>query len=179
MSLGQSTILPAEGAGTTYDLEGIFRLHYPRIARLIARILRDPGRAEELAVEVFLRWRGDWDADALAVQGWLSRTAVRLALDELRRQRRHGRFAWLTARLFAPRDPDELARSGLERTLVMDVLAKLKPRDSELLLLRAEGLSYEELGTALGLHTPSIGKFVSRAQDAFRKEYLKRNGTAT
>jgi hypothetical protein len=38
------------------DLETIFRAQYKRIARVIARVTRDPARAEELAVEVFLKW---------------------------------------------------------------------------------------------------------------------------
>ena len=37
------------------DLDTLFRTEYPRLARIIARIIRDPGRAEELAVEVFLK----------------------------------------------------------------------------------------------------------------------------
>ena len=40
------------------DLESIFRVKYAHIARVIARIVRDRARAEELAVEVFLKlWR--------------------------------------------------------------------------------------------------------------------------
>jgi RNA polymerase sigma-70 factor (ECF subfamily) len=38
------------------DIETIFHAQYERIARVIARVLRDPARSEELAVEVFLRW---------------------------------------------------------------------------------------------------------------------------
>ena len=38
------------------DLETIFCAEYKRIARVIARVTRDPARAEELAVEVFLKW---------------------------------------------------------------------------------------------------------------------------
>jgi hypothetical protein len=38
------------------DLETIFRAQYARIARVIAGVIRDPARAEELAVEVFLKW---------------------------------------------------------------------------------------------------------------------------
>lgn len=38
-----------------FDLEAVFRSQYPRIARVIAGVVRDPARAEELAVEVFLK----------------------------------------------------------------------------------------------------------------------------
>jgi DNA-directed RNA polymerase specialized sigma24 family protein len=42
--------------GTRFDLEAIFHAQYKRMCRVIARVLRDPGRAEELAGEVFLKW---------------------------------------------------------------------------------------------------------------------------
>jgi DNA-directed RNA polymerase specialized sigma24 family protein len=34
------------------EVERIFRTHYARLARVIAKVIRDPARAEELAVEV-------------------------------------------------------------------------------------------------------------------------------
>jgi DNA-directed RNA polymerase specialized sigma24 family protein len=41
-----------------FDLEVLFRSQYGRVARIIARVVRDPARAEDLAVEVFLKlWR--------------------------------------------------------------------------------------------------------------------------
>ena len=41
-----------------FDFEATFRTQYDRIARVIARVVRDPARSEELAVEVFLKlWR--------------------------------------------------------------------------------------------------------------------------
>jgi len=38
------------------DVETILEAEYQRVARVIAHVLRDPARAEELAVEVFLKW---------------------------------------------------------------------------------------------------------------------------
>jgi len=37
-------------------LDEIFRAHYERIARVIGRVIHDQARAEEIAVEVFLKW---------------------------------------------------------------------------------------------------------------------------
>ena len=39
-----------------FDLATIFHAQYKRIARAIKGVIRDPARAEELAVEVFLKW---------------------------------------------------------------------------------------------------------------------------
>jgi RNA polymerase sigma-70 factor (ECF subfamily) len=44
------------------------------------------------------------------------------------------------------------------------------------LLLRSNGLSYEEVANALELNPASVGTLLSRAQQAFRKEYIKRYG---
>src|SRR5258706_2801715 len=61
--------LSAEGA--PFDFEATFRAQYDRIARVIARVVRDPARADELAVEVFLQfWRGP-QTQGRKNEGWL------------------------------------------------------------------------------------------------------------
>jgi RNA polymerase sigma-70 factor (ECF subfamily) len=174
----QASALESKQHDAAPDLEGIFRLHYSRIAKLIARITRDPGGAEELAVEVFLRWPGKPAGADRAITAWLWRTAMRLALDEVRRQDRRRRLARFAASLRAQPNPEEIYHSEDQRAKVVAVLSKLRRRDAEILMLRAQGTSYEELAGLLSIHAASIGKLVSRAQHAFRKEYLKRYGKA-
>ena len=71
-------------AGDAVDrLDALFREHYPRIARMVGRIVRDRGRAEEIAVDVFIKWRRHPAAHGDHAEGWLYRTAVRQALDDL------------------------------------------------------------------------------------------------
>src|SRR6266540_321634 len=65
------------GSEAETDLETIFCAEYPRIARVIARVARDPARAEELAAEVFLTWARTPKARGEHAGGWLYRTAVR------------------------------------------------------------------------------------------------------
>ncbi len=47
-----------------------------------------------------------------------------------------------------------------------------------LVLRSSDGLSYEELAAALGLNPASIGTFLSRAEQTFRKEYIQTIWTA-
>ena len=56
------------------------------------------------------------------------------------------------------------------------MLASLKTRDAELLLLRNDGHTYDEIAEILDLNAASVGTLLSRAQQAFRKEYIKRYG---
>ena len=73
-------------AETPFDFEATFRAQYERIARVITGVTKDPARAEELAVEVFLKWSRNRNAQGENAEGWLYRTAIRTGLDELRRQ---------------------------------------------------------------------------------------------
>ncbi len=146
------------------------------MARLIAGVIRDPGRAEELAVEVFLRWQKGGVADHSKASAWLHRTAVRAALDELRGRRRRERLERIVPLLRRPRTPEEIHLAGDRKARVAAVLAKMKPRDAELLVLRADGMSYGELAGALSLTASSIGTLLARAQQSFRREYVRRYG---
>ena len=158
------------------DIETIFRAEYERIARIIARVLRDPARAEELAVEVFLKWSRNPNAQGEKSAGWLYRVAVRTGLDELRRQARRTRRESLLEFVRTSPTPEEIRASREDQERVRAVLAVIQPRQAELLVLRSHGLSYDELAGALELKPASIGTFLSRAEQAFRKEYIKRYG---
>ncbi|HTP30714.1 MAG TPA: sigma-70 family RNA polymerase sigma factor [Candidatus Acidoferrales bacterium] len=156
--------------------EQVFRQYYARVARLIARLVRDPGRAEELAVEVFWRLSRNPKALGNSAGGWLYRSAVRAGLYELRRQGRRDRFAHLLPLGERPKDPEELHAAAEAQHQVREILAAMESRQAELILLRASGLSYEELATALELNPASVGTLLSRAHQAFRKEYVQRYG---
>jgi RNA polymerase sigma-70 factor (ECF subfamily) len=158
------------------DLETIFAIHYGRIARVIAKIIRDPARAEELAVEVFLRWSQNHNAQGEGAEGWLRRTALRVGLDELRRVTRRARYESLVAFFRATPTPEELRSSEEEREGVRLILGCLQPQQAALLLLRSDGLTYDELASTLELNPASVGTLLSRAQQSFRKEYVKRYG---
>jgi RNA polymerase sigma-70 factor (ECF subfamily) len=163
--------------GGAQSLDQVFGAHYGRIARVIGRIISDQARAEELAVEVFLKWSRNETAQGEHAEGWLYRTASREALDELRRQVRRSRFE----RLFAPfreppRTPEQLYAADLEQRNVRWVLAALDRQHAQILLLWSEDLSYREISAALQIQANYVGSLLRRAQEAFRKEYEKRYG---
>jgi RNA polymerase sigma-70 factor, ECF subfamily len=162
---------------TAFDFEAVFQSDYHRIARVIARVIRDPARAEDLAIETFWRLWRTLPAQGEGAGGWLYRTAVRLALDELRRRARRARYEQvLTLFRASPRTPDELFSDQEEHGRVRSVLAAMSSRQASLLLLHGEGLSYQEVAAALSLNPASVGTLMSRARAAFRKEYVRRYG---
>ena len=158
------------------DFEATFEAQYPRVARIIARIVHDPSRAEDLAVDVFCKlWRqcthpGDH------VDAWLSRAAVCAGVDEIRKQARRAKYERYAGWLLAPRTPEALHAATEEQTRVRTVLASMSPRDAQMLVLRSDGLAYQEIAEALELNPSSVGTMLGRAQDSFRKEYVTRYG---
>jgi RNA polymerase sigma-70 factor (ECF subfamily) len=160
-----------------FEFEPFFHLHYERVARIIVRVVRDPARAEEIAVEVFWKfWRNPKTAWGSQAGAWLYRTAVRMALDELRSQARRIRHETRHARRDPSPTPEQVHAAAEERDRIRLVLASLDARQAELLLLRSDDLSYGEVAAALDLKPSSVGTLISRAQAAFRKEYVKQYG---
>ena len=156
--------------------ESFFRERYERIVRVVARVVRDQARAEEIAVEAFWKlWRNPKAQDEQA-GGWIYRTAVRLALDELRKHARRLRSESASHEPPLIPDPEQLHAEDEAREQVRQTLAALDTRGAELLLLRSHGLSYGEVAAALDLNPASVGTLLTRAQQAFRKEYVKRYG---
>lgn len=175
--------LQADGqaaAGAT--LEDVFRLQYPRLVSLLARITGDRSQAEELASEVFCRLssRPFLFRPESNLAGWLYRTAVNLGLDTLRmeaRRRRHEKAAGAeSVRVSNAGDPLADMLRAEQRMRVQAVLAALKPVTARLLLLRHAGLSYAELADALRFNTASVGKLLARASAEFEKKYRSMYG---
>ncbi len=87
VSAAEDAVAVLKAAENNADPEAVFRAHYKRVARIIAGVVRDHARAEELAVEVFLKlWRHPPAAGDRA-PAWLHRAAVRAGLNEIRIRR--------------------------------------------------------------------------------------------
>jgi RNA polymerase sigma-70 factor (ECF subfamily) len=179
VSTSSEAVVDSNADGTLLEVETLFRAHYGRVARVIARAVRDRGRSEELAVEVFLKLWRNRKGQIENVEGWLYRVAVRAGLDELRRQRRQGHYermvAWVRPRPPAA-TPEDIHSVSQKQERVRSVLSILKPRQAQFLLLRSHDFSYQEVASILNVNPASIGTLVSRAEESFRKEYIKRYG---
>jgi RNA polymerase sigma-70 factor (ECF subfamily) len=166
--------------GVWFDL--LFREHYPRVVALLARLTGDRAQAEEIAADVFCKvsQRGAASLDRNDPAPWIYRVATNAGLDALRsnsrRRKREESAGAERARMHRPDDAlDAMLRE--ERCVrVREVLGALKPRDAQLLLLRAEGLAYKELAEALELNPGSVGTLLARAEAEFERRYRLRYG---
>jgi RNA polymerase sigma-70 factor (ECF subfamily) len=143
--------------------DAAFRAHYARVVRTLGRLTGDRGQAEEIAADVFCK---------LALQ-----PAINAGLDAVRsnslRKRREERA---TAASSNTAEPEALERLLTEerRERVQRVLAALKPRDAQMLLLRSSGMSYRELAETLGIQLGSVGSMLARAEQEFERRYRAR-----
>jgi RNA polymerase sigma-70 factor (ECF subfamily) len=170
----------ADNPPDTDDLiEGLFRDHYPKVVGMLTRLMGDRGQAEELASDAFCKLsgrRGVLDHENLTA--WLYRAATNAGLDALRsnaRRKRREESAEPTGAGVA-----EDALQGMLRAercqRVRQILSGLKPRDAQLLLLRANGLAYRELAESLGIQPGSVGTLLARAEAEFERKYRARYG---
>jgi RNA polymerase sigma-70 factor (ECF subfamily) len=139
------------------------------VFRYLDRASGDPELAQDLAQETFLRLlrRGALPESPGA---WLASVAMNLLRNEKSKQARRRRLdspgRAIGAHSEGPEPPEP--ERGEERKRARAALDRLPERERDLLLLRAEGLSYRELADALGLADASVGTLLARAKTQFR-----------
>jgi RNA polymerase sigma-70 factor, ECF subfamily len=176
MAMDAAATVAGTRAQDRLDFDALFAAFYRRLARLLFRITGDTYRAEELAAEAFWRLHKRPPAHHANLEGWLYRTGLRLALDQLKRDTRRARYESLARMFSVSPPPDQALLQSDERRRIRTVMATLSRRDAELLVLHSDGLTHTEIAAALDLHAPSVGTFLARAQRAFRREFERRYG---
>jgi len=162
------------------DLDRLFRTYHVPLVRYLTRRLGDRDWAEEVAQETFLRALRQ---EALSNErSWLFAVATNLVRDEARRSERRRRHLALLAEqerdaAFEP-DPTSLERAE-DAALARQAVDALAERDRLALLMREEGLSYDEISAALGLSLGSIGTTLSRARRRLAETYETLQAEAT
>ncbi len=156
--------------------------HQTPVFNVVLRTVKDPGLAEDVTQDAFLRaWRSIDQFRGGNVRGWLMRIAVNRAHDLLRSQKRRPADsldaleyepvpAWSTS-VRAAEDPHAFAaRSELSEKLE-GLLARL-PDDQRtaLLLVDLEGFSYDEAAGIMAVAPGTIKSRISRARSRLREE---------
>jgi RNA polymerase sigma-70 factor (ECF subfamily) len=133
---------------------------------------------------VFIKLFRAWPVQAEAagqLRAWLYRVTHNEAVDHIRRESRlrllHERQALETAD--AVFDPPDCPNPGEERKrLVRQCLARLHPRERQVVLLRLqEGLSYTEIATVTGRTEGNVGNILHHAVKKLAK-HVKLAGAA-
>ena len=148
------------------DVERLFRTYNVPLVRYLTRRLGDRDWAEEVAQETFLRALRQDRIDN--ERAWLFAVATNLVRDEARKDARRRRHLALLAERERAEGSVEQEPTTLERAqeaaMARRAVDALAERDRLALLMREEGLSYDEIAVALDLSPGSVGTTLSRAR---------------
>jgi len=161
--------------GEVADFEALYRQNVGRVHAICRRISGDPGRAEELAQEAFLKaWKHRRSAPpGDGYTAWICRVAINVAISDGRSRGRRAKRETLVA------DPDswnpagrpESPGTGLDLEKAIDMLP---PGARNVFVLHdVEGYRHHETGTLLGLSTGTTKAQLHRARRILREALKK------
>ncbi|MFO7573269.1 MAG: sigma-70 family RNA polymerase sigma factor [Gaiellaceae bacterium] len=169
------TLVARARVGDEDAFEQIVRRETPAVYRLLARMLGDPGAAEDVMQECFVRaWRA---LPRFRSESRFSTWIYRIALNEgnryLARESRRELLPFEDVMRDVPdlgRQTVEIAETGELRAQLETLLAELPPNYRVAVVLRdVEGLSNEEASELLGLDIRNFKSRLHRGRMALRR----------
>ena len=155
-------VLAAARQGAPWAVGWLYRRFQPRLLRMLTVIA--PRQAEDIAADVWLEVAGGlarFSGDERAFLAWLASTARYRVIEATRRSgRRLGRVL-----------DDEATEHMASASFAARVVAALPPDEADVILLRVvEGLSVEEVATALGRPAAAVRSLQHRALRRLSRE---------
>lgn len=166
-------------------IDRAYRDHADDVYRVAYAILRDPDGAMDATHDAFAQAFRRWDQyDAnRPLRPWLHGIVSHLALDAVRRRRVRVKAIDVLGRTQAADQPigpgsDEMVRRLVDRDLVDDALASLKPDVRAALVLRHYyGYDYAEIAAFLKTSPGNVGSILSRAHRTLRERLTASSAT--
>ena len=174
----EAELIRLAASGGRDAFSALMERYEQRVYHQALRLVGHPEDAADVTQEVFFKaWRGlpRFQGDS-AFSTWLYKLTDNAAIDLLRREKKRRGDASLDGPDSAalPADPAPTPQQALEarelRQAVADGLARLSGEHRQVLVLReVNGLSYEEIGTMLGLPNGTVKSRIARARLALAK----------
>ncbi len=165
-------------ASAKIEFEEAFTLHHRTVFRAARSVVQDPGLAEDVTQETFLRLHKHLDSitDEEMLRPWLIRVAINVARNtvrgNIRANTRDENYVKQTGSIEAASvEVDYEEYAGVNE--IYRALNKIKEPLRSCLLLKQQGLSYKEIAGSLELNESSIGTYVARARQEFARLYGK------
>jgi RNA polymerase sigma factor (sigma-70 family) len=181
--LDDRELVASLAAGEVEALRELYHRHGTLAYGLAVRILGDPGRAEDVVQEAFMRvWThaGSFDASRGSLRSWLSTTVRHRAIDYLRgraaRERQELELSVEVPAYGQGADPWREVSESLERDAIRKALASLPPEQRQVVeLAYYGGYSQREIAEIVSV---SLGTVKGRTRLALEKlsSYLQGRG---
>lgn len=158
---------------STNEADRLFRSYHAGLVRYLARRLGDRDWAEDVAQETFVRALRQ--ERLTNERSWLYAVATNLVRDQARTDQRRRRHLEMLASEERARELEAPETTALERAqdaaMARRALEQLSERDRNALLMREEGLDYQEIARALELSPGSVGTTLARARRRLAEAY--------
>lgn len=186
MSLGDNALVVAYIGGNDYAFEVLVTRYKDRLVNYINGIIRDYDRSIDLSQDAFIRVfkNADRYEGKYQFSTWLYRIATNLAIDELRRRERKGRFFLYNVldmfqnpmeqevqlpdlRQCPEKTFDQKEKSELLQGAIDSLSHKYK---LPFILKEVQGLSYEEVSQVMNISLGTVKSRIHRAKMLLREQ---------
>lgn len=168
----------AAAAKERIDFEEAFTLHHRTVFRAARSVLHDPGLAEDVTQETFIRLYNHMDSirNNEMLRPWLIRVAMNLAKNTIRGNIRANTRDENYVKETVENSVFSVESDYEQQSEVNEInraLSKIREPLKSCLILKQQGLSYREIAESLSLNETSIGTYVARARQEFLRFYGK------
>lgn len=174
--------VPKETGNAPVDFDEAFTLHHRTVFRTAMSIVGDPGIAEDVTQEVFLRLYKNLErtpGDEL-LRPWLLRVTMNVSRNMIRGQSRSQARDDLYLKETIGSDVEGTPADYLDRQVQINearrALEKVREPMRSCLLLKHQGLSYKEIASTLSINETNVGSLVARGRKEFVRVYGKFGG---
>ena len=159
-------------AAVRAEIEVLFTRHHAEIYAYLARMVREPEMAADLAQDTFVKAYRAYDTleDPARARAWLYQIAHRVALDEFRRRRIVRFIPWTGESRGAAPSAEHIALEGRFSGEMERALRRMPERQrSALILAELHDLTGVELAAALGVSHVAARAILTRARESLRQ----------
>jgi len=148
----------------------LYQAMRPALLGYVRQFVGSSAEAEDIVQATFLKTFDEMRrAKILNLRAWLYRVAHNLAIDQLRRNniQETAIAEWLVLSAGAQSEPSA-EENTIQRQRISNAMRSVNERERNCLLLRAEGLSYLEIGEVLGISAKAVSVYLVRGLKKIR-----------
>jgi RNA polymerase sigma-70 factor (family 1) len=182
--LSESEILTRVKQGCKVAFELLYRLYKSKVYWTIRSKIDDPGAAEELMQDVFIKiWdkRADLDLDR-SFGAYIRCIAYSRIIDYCRKTKRDRQMRENLQQIGTEicEEPMESELSRHEGEFLLNAIEQLSPQRKRIFMLcKLEGKSYEEVSSLIGVSTSTISDHIVKATKTLRNQLIAVNRRAS
>ena len=155
------------------QVEQMFREHNESLLRFLRARLHSQDEAKEVAQEAYVQMLGLNNPEAVNyMQGYLFRTAANIATNRLKQgaaRRRIDQLVFFDTP-HDPRTPQHTLDARQQLAHVSEALNRLPPQCRRaFILVRYEGMNFDDAAAELGLHPRKVRRYVQRAFESCKR----------